>query len=242
MENLNSIPSTINNAIEESSTGYLLEQVYTSLAQDLPLQTINTAMLSTYANPQNIDRMVQLEMERIKENWARSEEQYVEQQLLENPITIERRPSAHRHHLQTPQSPQQQQPYHPAEADLTSQSLYQPLFPSNSTGAAVLRDTNALLPLEQHRQRQQQQQQLEIQQQRAEACRRSRYNNKIKKAKSKFRHKFMSQKLLQSTQMFDCIQDLIVQAESHLLAQGLTKDKLQQLRVRYGMDRLKAPQ
>ncbi|XP_037810499.1 protein sisterless A-like [Lucilia sericata] len=75
-----------------------------------------------------------------------------------------------------------------------------------------------------------------LQQQRAEACRRSRYNNKIKKAKSKYRHKYISQKLLQSAQMFDCIQDLIKQAENQLLSQGLPEDKLQQLRQRYDME------
>ncbi|XP_061399930.1 protein sisterless A-like [Musca vetustissima] len=72
--------------------------------------------------------------------------------------------------------------------------------------------------------------------QRSEACRRSRYNNKIKKAKSKYRHKYMSQKLLQSTQLLTCIKDLIAQTEGHLLAQGLGNDKLHKLRYSYGMD------
>ncbi|XP_075157957.1 protein sisterless A-like [Haematobia irritans] len=72
--------------------------------------------------------------------------------------------------------------------------------------------------------------------QRSEACRRSRFNNKIRKAKTKYRHKYMTQKLIQSSQMFNCIQDLIGQAESQLLGQGLSKDKLRQLRYSYGMD------
>uniref|UniRef100_A0A1I8PEE3 BZIP domain-containing protein n=1 Tax=Stomoxys calcitrans TaxID=35570 RepID=A0A1I8PEE3_STOCA len=78
--------------------------------------------------------------------------------------------------------------------------------------------------------------QLQILQQRSEACRRSRYNSKIRKAKAKYRHKYMTQKLLQSSKMFNCIQDLIGQAESQLLAQGLGMEKLQQLRKTYGMD------
>lgn len=192
-------------------------------------------MLSTYVNPQNIERMVQLEMERIKENCARKEEQYVEQMLSENPIIIERRTNATAVNCQQSVTRQQHQ------GGLQQTQMYQQIM--DPTGAAVMLSPNdntttttatSLLPLKQQSFHQQQQQQ-----QRADACRRSRYNNKIKKAKTKYRHKYMSQKLLQSTQMFDCIQDLISQAESHLLAQGLTKDKLQQLRLNYGMDKVK---
>lgn len=233
MENFNC------NASMDASTNYMLQHFYTSLTQDLPLQTINTAtMLSTYVNPQNIERMVQLEMERIKENCARKEEQYVEQMLSENPIIIERRTNATAVNCQQSVTRQQHQ------GGLQQTQMYQQIM--DPTGAAVMLSPNdntitttatSLLPLKQQSFHQHQQQRQ--QQQRADACRRSRYNNKIKKAKTKYRHKYMSQKLLQSTQMFDCIQDLISQAESHLLAQGLTKDKLQQLRLNYGMDKVK---
>lgn len=187
-----------------SETGYFLQQVYTSLTQDFQMQTFNTTALATntqFVNPQNIDRLVEMEMKRIKENCSQKEQQYVEQMLLENPITIERR--INNNHVQ------QQQQQTSSEDDAIDVV---------TVSATTKKETNTFL-----------------QQQRAEACRRSRYNNKIKKAKSKYRHKYMSQKLLQSTQMFDCIQDLIAQAENHLLAQGLTRDKLQHLRHNYGM-------
>ncbi|XP_061401776.1 protein sisterless A-like [Musca vetustissima] len=98
---------------------------------------------------------------------------------------------------------------------------------TTNSGSVLSEECDTLLSPEQKRQQQYQ---------RSEACRRSRYNNKIKKAKSKYRHKYMSQKLLQSTQLLTCIKDLIAQTEGHLLAQGLGKDKLHQLRYSYGMD------
>ncbi|XP_075157956.1 protein sisterless A-like [Haematobia irritans] len=210
--------NTSNHIAGGISSGNFLHQVCTSLVQDLPMQTLNETLLSPYVNPQNIECMVQMEMERIRESSARREEQYVEQMLLENPIVIESRPNTIPRQYQqitTPPPHQQQQ------QQLGDQPLYYPLQ-SQRTGVA-LGDSKSLLPLDQR-------------QHRADACRRSRYNNKIKKAKSKYRHKYMSQKLLQSTQMFDCIQDLIAQAESHLLTQGLSKDKLQQMRLNYGID------
>ncbi|XP_073831743.1 protein sisterless A-like [Musca autumnalis] len=77
----------------------------------------------------------------------------------------------------------------------------------------------------------------EQQQQRTEACCHSPYtNNTIKKAKSEYRHKYMSQKLLQSTQLLKFIKNLIAHTEGHLLVQGLSRDRLHQLRCRYGMD------
>ncbi|XP_061399920.1 protein sisterless A-like [Musca vetustissima] len=177
-----------------NSTNLFLDPLYTSLTQELSLKSLNTTSMALTAvgtttaqlNPQNIDQMVAMEMKRIQENIARKEQQYVEQMLVENPITFERR-----------------------------------------NNVTVLRKTSdSSLSEEQQR----------LQQQRADACRRSRYNNKVKKAKSKYRHKFISQRLLQSTQMLNCIQDLIAEAESHLLAQGLNKAKLHQLRSSYGMD------
>ncbi|XP_037810504.1 protein sisterless A-like, partial [Lucilia sericata] len=68
------------------------------------------------------------------------------------------------------------------------------------------------------------------QQQRSESCRRSRINNKIKKAKSKYRHKFMSNKLLQSANVLQCLQKLIEQTENQLINQGFNALQLLELR------------
>ncbi|XP_073831742.1 protein sisterless A-like [Musca autumnalis] len=174
-----------------STTNLFLDPLYTSLTQELSLESLNATTISlNHLNPQNIDQIVEMEMKRIQENLCRKEQQYVEQMLVENPITFERR-----------------------------------------NNVTVLRkESDSSLSGEQQR----------LQQQRAEACRRSRYNNKVKKAKSKYRHKYISQKLLQSSQMLSCIKDLIAEAESHLLAQGLNKETLRQLRSNYGMDRANA--
>ncbi|KAM7347085.1 protein sisterless A-like [Cochliomyia hominivorax] len=185
--------------------GYFLQQIFTSLTQDLEMQTFNPANSNNlYMNPQNINRLVEMEMKRIKENCMLKEQQYVEQMLSENPITIERRPN--NNHMQ------QQQQYNSSEDDNIDVV---------TVSTNIKKETNTFL-----------------QQQRAEACRRSRYNNKVKKAKSKYRHKFISKKLLQSIQMLDCIQDLIAQAENHLLTQGLTRDKLQYLRHNCGLGKV----
>uniref|UniRef100_A0A1I8MV15 BZIP domain-containing protein n=1 Tax=Musca domestica TaxID=7370 RepID=A0A1I8MV15_MUSDO len=171
------------------STNLFLDPLYTSLTQELSLESLGpTTISSTQLNPQNIDQIVEMEMKRIQENIARKEAQYVEQMLVENPITFERR-----------------------------------------NNVTVLRKATSDSSLSPEQQR--------LQQQRADACRRSRYNNKVKKAKSKYRHKYISQKLQQSSQMLNCIKDLIVEAESHLLAQGLHKEKLHQLRSNYGIER-----
>ncbi|XP_059224340.1 protein sisterless A-like [Stomoxys calcitrans] len=71
------------------------------------------------------------------------------------------------------------------------------------------------------------------QRQRAESCRRSRIHNKIKKAKMKFRHKFMSNKLMQSISMLKCIQKLIDQAEMQLQSQGYPQQQLEKIKELY---------
>lgn len=73
--------------------------------------------------------------------------------------------------------------------------------------------------------------------QRAESCRRSRINNKIKKAKMRFRHRFASGKLQQSVNTLDCIRKVIAQAEAQLLSSGYSSATLERLRNNFGVDR-----
>lgn len=187
--------------MEHSESGYFLQQVYSSLTHDFEMQPNQTTTSCTFpfVNMGDIDRMVELEMQRIKENCTQKENQYVEQMLAENPITIERRANTN---------------------NITAATVK----PSTSAQTATMNPANISM----------------VQQQRAEACRRSRINNKVKKAKSKYRHKYMSQRLLQSSQMFNCIQELIAKAESHLLAQGMSREKLHRLRHTYGVDQASA--
>lgn len=76
-----------------------------------------------------------------------------------------------------------------------------------------------------------------IAQQRAESCRKSRINHKIKKAKTKFRHKYITSKLAQSTHVLSNLRDIIAQAETQLLCHGYNQLSLQKLRNTFGLDR-----
>uniref|UniRef100_A0A1A9UUK2 Uncharacterized protein n=1 Tax=Glossina austeni TaxID=7395 RepID=A0A1A9UUK2_GLOAU len=51
---------------------------------------------------------------------------------------------------------------------------------------------------------------------RAEACRRSRHNNKVKKVKMQLRHKFMASKLMKSQAMLKSLKDIVAQVETKL--------------------------
>ncbi|XP_016923085.2 protein sisterless A [Drosophila suzukii] len=75
----------------------------------------------------------------------------------------------------------------------------------------------------------------DAQRQRAESCRKSRYNNKIKKAKLRFRHKFVSGQLKKSAVMLDTMRDVIAQAERQLLERGFPADALERMRTTFGL-------
>lgn len=75
------------------------------------------------------------------------------------------------------------------------------------------------------------------QRQRAESCRKSRYNNKIKKAKLRFRHKFVSSQLAKSANLLEHMREVIAQAESQLLSRGFNHAALEQMRQDFGIDR-----
>ncbi|EDV35139.1 uncharacterized protein Dana_GF22354 [Drosophila ananassae] len=76
----------------------------------------------------------------------------------------------------------------------------------------------------------------DAQRQRAESCRKSRYNNKIKKARLRFRHKFVSGQLQKSAEMLDTMRSVIAQAERQLVERGLPRSVLEQMRRSHGLD------
>ncbi|XP_016986885.1 protein sisterless A [Drosophila rhopaloa] len=76
----------------------------------------------------------------------------------------------------------------------------------------------------------------DAQRQRAESCRKSRYNNKIKKAKLRFRHKFVSGQLKKSAVMLDTMRDVIAQAERQLLDRGFPAAALERMRTTFGLE------
>ncbi|ALC49300.1 sisA [Drosophila busckii] len=80
----------------------------------------------------------------------------------------------------------------------------------------------------------------EVQRQRAESCRKSRYNNKIKKAKLRFRHKFVCNQLTESAGVLDYMRDVIAQAETQLLARGFNRANLERMRQNFGIDQAAA--
>lgn len=65
---------------------------------------------------------------------------------------------------------------------------------------------------------------------RAEACRRSRHNNKVKKVKMQFRHKFMAGKLMKSQAMLKGLKDIVAQVETKLIMNGFNGYQLENLR------------
>ena len=73
--------------------------------------------------------------------------------------------------------------------------------------------------------------------QRAESCRRSRINNKVKKAKMRHRHRFASGKLQQSVNTLENIRKVIAQAEIQLLRSGYNRSSLERMRNTFGVDR-----
>ncbi|XP_017076945.1 protein sisterless A [Drosophila eugracilis] len=76
----------------------------------------------------------------------------------------------------------------------------------------------------------------DAQRQRAESCRKSRYNNKIKKAKLRFRHKFVSGQLKKSAVMLDTMRDVIAQAERQLLERGFPAAAIERMRTTFGLE------
>ncbi|XP_016995144.2 protein sisterless A [Drosophila takahashii] len=76
----------------------------------------------------------------------------------------------------------------------------------------------------------------DAQRQRAESCRKSRYNNKIKKAKLRFRHKFVSGQLKKSAVMLDTMRDVIAQAERQLIERGFPAAALERMRSTFGLE------
>ncbi|KAI8124257.1 Protein sisterless A [Lucilia cuprina] len=165
-------------------------------------QNLQMQSINSYQHisSQYIDQVVEIEMKRLKANCSREEENYVEQMLLENPIIVERRT--------TPTT-------------LTTSSLTETNNNNEATDYcySTVQDVNVGKDEE-----------MFGQQQRSESCRRSRINNKIKKAKSKYRHKFMSNKLLQSANVLQCLQKLIEQTENQLINQGFNALQLLELR------------
>uniref|UniRef100_A0A1I8PHK5 BZIP domain-containing protein n=1 Tax=Stomoxys calcitrans TaxID=35570 RepID=A0A1I8PHK5_STOCA len=206
--------------------GLFLKDDWMSLTQNFQMQSITKQQQSNLST-QYIDQVVDTEMKRVKANCQREEEQFVEQMLLENPIVVERRSLS-----PVGQSTQSTVPTVTTDSTpKTNDDNYQLLHSagngcsSNYSNRPRHRDANKAATL--------QQLQLQQQQQRAESCRRSRINNKIKKAKMKFRHKFMSNKLMQSISMLKCIQKLIDQAEMQLQSQGYPQQQLEKIKELY---------
>ncbi|KAH8288218.1 hypothetical protein KR054_010115 [Drosophila jambulina] len=75
----------------------------------------------------------------------------------------------------------------------------------------------------------------DVQRQRAESCRKSRYNNKIKKAKLRFRHKFVSEQLKKSEGMLNTMREVIAQAERQLLDRGIPATAIERMRNSFGL-------
>lgn len=209
--------------------GMFLQDAWMSLAQNLQMQSITSFQ---HLSTQYIDQVVDIEMKRLRANCKREEDRYVEQMLLENPIVVERR-------TQSPlPSSLSVQSTRIAATDATPKTNDNN-YPKHSTGNGSSTSTSinnrsstrgmTKAQNQEHKQQQQQPQQ-ELLQQRAESCRRSRINNKIKKAKMKFRHKFMSSKLMQSVGMLECIQKLIDQTEMQLVSQGFPVQQLEKLK------------
>ena len=188
----------------------------TFLKQNPEMPFINTYQ---HLSSQYIDQLVEIEMKRLKANCSREEENYVEQMLLENPIIVERRST----------TPTKTEPSLAATTTIpscssSSTAKQNHCYTTNTTAIVTstttkhLKDTkNGELLLQEQRQR-------------SESCRRSRINNKIKKAKMKYRHQFMSNKLLESVKMLEYLQNMIEQMETQLVKQDLNALQLLNLR------------
>ncbi|XP_026846337.1 protein sisterless A [Drosophila persimilis] len=161
--------------------------------------------------PEHIDELVALELQHLKTHYADEEQRYVDQMLLANPIVVERRAQPR------PETTASGAPS-PTEASRTVPA------PTPSPRA-----TSAAAPMASSRH--------DTQRQRAESCRKSRYNNKIKKAKLRFRHKFVSSQLTESAGVLDHMREVIAQAEAELLARGFNMGALERMRRNFGVDR-----
>uniref|UniRef100_A0A1A9Z0R9 Uncharacterized protein n=1 Tax=Glossina pallidipes TaxID=7398 RepID=A0A1A9Z0R9_GLOPL len=74
------------------------------------------------------------------------------------------------------------------------------------------------------------------QKERAKASRHFRVNRRIKKAKLKYRFQYVTNKLLEGTDMLERVHDLIGEAERKLTSQGFSKDKIEILRKCFDVD------
>uniref|UniRef100_A0A1A9UGW3 Uncharacterized protein n=1 Tax=Glossina austeni TaxID=7395 RepID=A0A1A9UGW3_GLOAU len=74
------------------------------------------------------------------------------------------------------------------------------------------------------------------QKERAKAFHHFRVSRRIKKAKLKYRLQYVTNKLLESTDMLESVHDLIGEAEQKLISQGFSKDKIEILRKRFDVD------
>nr|AAC98482.1 SISA [Drosophila pseudoobscura] len=162
--------------------------------------------------PEHIDELVALELEHLKTHYADEEQRYVDLLLLANPIVVERRAQ-------------------PRPETTASGVTIPDRGIQNSTSA------NTLVPEPQRQTAPMASSRHDTQRQRAESCRKSRYNNKIKKAKLRFRHKFVSSQLTESAGVLDHMREVIAQAEAELLARGFNLGALERMRRNFGVDR-----
>nr|AAX13135.1 sisterless A [Drosophila affinis] len=160
--------------------------------------------------PEHIDQLVALELQHLKTHYADEEQRYVDQMLLANPIVVERRAQ-----------PRPETATSPTEASIQPVPAPVPVPTPSPRGAPVGGGGSR------H----------DTQRQRAESCRKSRYNNKIKKAKLRFRHKFVSSQLTESVGVLDHMREVIAQAEAELLARGFNLGALERMRRNFGVDR-----
>ncbi|TMW45329.1 hypothetical protein DOY81_009587 [Sarcophaga bullata] len=202
------------------------------LTQNLEMPFINTYQ---HLSSQYIDQLVEIEMKRLKANCRREEENYVEQMLLENPIIVERRTTASTKTVtslaETTKTTTTTLPSCSSSSTAKQNDCYTTTTNSptatttTTTNTATSTTTTKVLNDTKHRELLSQEQR-----QRSESCRRSRINNKIKKAKMKYRHQFMSNKLLESAKMLECLQNMIEQMETQLINQGFNALQLLNLR------------
>ncbi|SPP86583.1 protein sisterless A [Drosophila guanche] len=164
---------------------------------------------ATQQQPEHIDELVALELQQLKTHYADEEQRYVDQMLLANPIVVERRAQ--------PKS----------ETAFPTEATRPVATPSPAPAAATTPTPAPTMPSSRH----------DTQRQRAESCRKSRYNNKIKKAKLRFRHKFVSSQLTESVGVLDHMREVIAQAEAQLLARGFNVGALERMRRNFGIDR-----
>uniref|UniRef100_A0A1A9UGW0 BZIP domain-containing protein n=1 Tax=Glossina austeni TaxID=7395 RepID=A0A1A9UGW0_GLOAU len=74
------------------------------------------------------------------------------------------------------------------------------------------------------------------QKERSKASRHFRVNRRIKKAKLKYRFQYVTNKLLESTDMLESVHSLIDEAERRLISRGFSQDKIEILRKCFDVD------